>query len=211
MQFLCFSIVALGWNKRHTDRRRIYGSNYPKILIFWNDCGICLRRNFPWLIHWSFWSTPGHQMSSMKVFDSNRLLANCSLLEIAESSLFSWQKPGLEWLWPMSWKYFSQYFISITFHFSTLMDHLQTHGIQEDIDLFYPSYNGRHLPKPPPPVITSEVSIALEILYWSFVFKCFFLHNFFLSTLFFFFKKKVKSIDIFVLSAEQKRSILGTF
>lgn len=55
MQFLCFSIVALGWNKRHTNRRRIYGSNYPKILNFWNDCGICLRRNFPWLIHWSFW------------------------------------------------------------------------------------------------------------------------------------------------------------
>lgn len=182
--------MLLGETKSTQIDEEQYGANYPKILNFWNDCGICLRRNFPWLIHWSFWSTPGHQMSSKRVFDSNRLLANCSLLEIAESSLFSWQKPGLEWLWPMSWKYFPQYFISITFHFSTLMDHLQTHGIQEDIDLFYPSYNGRHLPKPPPPVITSEVSIALEILNWSFVFKCFFLHYFFLSTLFFFLKKK---------------------
>lgn len=37
---------------------------------------------------------------------------------------------------------------------STLMEHLQTHGIQEDVDLFYPPFAGRPLPKPP--VITSE-------------------------------------------------------
>ncbi|KAI5737626.1 hypothetical protein M8J76_015173 [Diaphorina citri] len=37
---------------------------------------------------------------------------------------------------------------------STLMEHLQTHGIQDDVDMFYHSYDGRTFPKPP--VITSE-------------------------------------------------------